>query len=195
MPIAHSAPHIYLSALPFAPKKSMVPVYYMPMFKNSLSIKMGQEINWPARMSVFEGHNSYVFSVACSPDGKHIVSGSHDNTICVWDAEMGQVVTGPLKGHNGSVQSVAYSPDGKHIVSGSDDKMICVWDAETGHVVTGPLKGHNDSVLSVAYSPDGKNIVSGSHDNTICVWDAETGQVVTGPLKGHNNSVWSGILP
>ena len=117
--------------------------------------------------------------------------GSCDNTICVWGAETGKVVTGPLKGHNGSVLSVAYSPDGKHIVSGSDDETICVWDVQTGQVVTGPLKGHNHSVRSVAYSPDAKHIVSGSLDKTICVWDAETGQVVTGPLKGHNDHVLS----
>jgi len=100
VPIAHSAPHIYLSALPFAPKKSMVSMYYMPMFKNSLSISMGQETNWPVRMNVLEGHNDSVSSVAYLPDGKHIVSGSYDKTICVWDAETGKVVMGALKGHN-----------------------------------------------------------------------------------------------
>ena len=46
-----------------------------------------------------EGHTSYVNSVAFSQDGKHIVSGSDDKTIRVWDSETGDVVLGPLEGH------------------------------------------------------------------------------------------------
>jgi WD40 repeat protein len=132
-----------------------------------------------------------VNSVAFSPDGKQIVSGSSDNSIRVWDAVSGDVVVGPLKGHTDSVWSVAFSPDGKQIVSGSYDNSIQVWDAVSGDVVVGPLKGHTDSVYSVAFSPDGKQIVSGSSDNSIRVWDAVSGDVVVGPLKGHTDSVLS----
>jgi len=126
-------------------------------------------------------------SVAYSPDGQHIVSGSDDNTVIIWDARTGKVISGPLKGHTGSIFSVAYSPNGKHIVSGSDDTTICVWDAETGQLVSGPLKGHKGSVFSVAYSLDGKHFVSGSLDNSISVWDADPG----GLLDEHNGSVSS----
>jgi len=146
----------------------------------------GQVISGPLK-----GHNGFVFTVTYSPDGKHIVSGSSDSTICIWNVETGHMVSRFLKGHNDSVWSVAYSPNGKHIVSGSSDKTICIWDAETEKVVSGPLKGHNGDVFSVAYSPDGKHIVSGSHDKTILIWDAETGQVVSGPLKGHNGPIRS----
>ena len=60
-------------------------------------------------------------SVAFSPDGKRIVSGSGDRTVKVWDATTGQE-TLTLKGHTRTVRSVAFSPDGKRIVSGSEDK-------------------------------------------------------------------------
>jgi WD40 repeat protein len=67
----------------------------------------------------FRGHSDWVWSVAFSPDGQHIVSGSDDQTICVWNAMTGEMVAGPFRGHSSSVWSVAFSPDGQHIVSGS----------------------------------------------------------------------------
>jgi WD40 repeat protein len=96
-----------------------------------------------------------------SPDAKHIVSGSRDDTICVWDAETGQVVTGPLKGHNSSVRSVAYSPDGKHIVSGSYDKTISLWDADAGHIIT----SHNNALNTMRSSLNFRHNASGSSKN------------------------------
>jgi len=188
-PISQSTPHIYLSALPFAPKNSLVAKHYMPLFPKVLHLKTGKADQWPPIIDVFEGHTNSVNSIAFSQDGKRIVSGSYDQTIRVWDAETGEVVVGPLEGHTNSVKSVAFSQDGKRIVSGSRDHTIRVWDAETGEVVVGPLEGHTNSVNSVAFSQDGKHIVSGSDDQTIRVWDAETGEVVIGPLEGHTDSV------
>jgi WD40 repeat protein len=89
----------------------------------------------------FTGHTESINSVAFSPNGKYILSGSDDNTIRLWDAETGQLVSRPFRGHTAVVCSVTLSPDGKHIVSGSDDKIIRVWDAETGDVVSGLSEG------------------------------------------------------
>ena len=111
-------------------------------------------------------------SVAYSPDGQHIISGSDDSTIRVWDAKTGVVVGVPLEGHIARVWSVAYSPNGQDIVSGSDDGTIRVWDAKTGTLVGEPLKGHTSYVYAVAYSADGQYIISGSSDKTIRVWDS-----------------------
>jgi len=70
-----------------------------------------------------------MWSVACSPDGQRIISGSGDHTIRIWDADTSAVVGEPLEGHAYTVQSTAYSPDGRRIVSGSHDKTVHVWDA------------------------------------------------------------------
>ncbi|KAJ7854402.1 WD40-repeat-containing domain protein [Mycena olivaceomarginata] len=142
-------------------------------------------------MSVLEKHTQVVASVALSPDGKRIVSGSYDETVRVWDSESGEVIAGPFNGHTDSVTSVAFSPDGKRIVSGSEDKTVRVWDSESGEVVAGPFNGHTDWLTSVALSPDGKRIVSGSRNKTVRMWDLESGEVVAGPFNGHTNSVRS----
>src|SRR5260221_223278 len=73
------------------------------------------------------GHTDSVTSVAYSPDGRHIVSGSYDNTIRTWDAKTGAAVGDPMVGHIGGVSSIAHSPSGRYIVSGSSNKTTYVW--------------------------------------------------------------------
>jgi WD40 repeat protein len=74
----------------------------------------------------FQGHEHSVISVAFSPDGKFIVSGSGDKTVRLWDIA-GNPVGQPFQGHENSVISVAFSPDGKLIVSGSRDNTVRLW--------------------------------------------------------------------
>ncbi len=132
-----------------------------------------------------------MLSVAYSPDGHHIISGSRDSTIRIWDAKTGAAVGNPLKGHTRMVFSVAYSPDGRHIISGSSDRTIRIWDAKTGAAVGNPLEGHSGLVSAVAYSPDGQHVISGSGDHTIRTWGAETGNPVGKPFEGHTRAVQS----
>ena len=132
---------------------------------------------------------SEVSSVAFTPDGKRIVSGSADTTVRVWDAGTGQPVGQPITAPS-EVSSVAFSPDGTRIVSGSADTTVRVWDAGTGQPVGQPITGHSNTVDSVAFSPDGTRIVSGSADTTVRVWDAGTGQPVGQPLTGHTDTVF-----
>ncbi|MBO7224392.1 MAG: hypothetical protein J6V35_00595, partial [Bacteroidales bacterium] len=73
-----------------------------------------------------EGHSSLVKSVAYSPDGTKIISGSADYTIKIWNANTGQCLK-TLEGHSNDVWSVAYSPDGTKIISGSADYTIKIW--------------------------------------------------------------------
>ncbi len=132
------------------------------------------------------GHTKEVSSVAYSPDGLRMVTGSYDSTAKVWDAATGQELFA-LTGHKGFVMSVAFSPDGQRIVTGGGPWGVGklpgeakVWDAQTGQLLL-ELKGHNYSVWSVAFSPDGQRIVTGATDwagglGDVMVWDARTGQ-------------------
>ncbi|KAF9034401.1 hypothetical protein BJ165DRAFT_1563806 [Panaeolus papilionaceus] len=189
-PISISVPHIYTSALSFVPESSNVWQKYRHYFKNSAMIQHARALKWPLAKLVILAKGT-IHSVAYSPDGQYIVSGSYDHTICIWNSATGALEAGPLKGHTNAVSSVAYSPDGQHIVSGSDDCTIQVWNSATGAFEAGPLKGHTREVTSVAYSPDSQHILSGSYDRTIRVWNSATGALEAGPLKGHTNTVWS----
>ncbi len=131
-----------------------------------------------SNQQTLEGHTDTVFSVAVSPDGSRIVSGSWDKTVKVWDAETGLEVLS-LKGHTGSVSCVAVSPDGTRIVSGSEvwgePGELKVWEASKGQEFL-CLKGHTDNVSSVAVSPDGTRIFSLDSGGHRLAWDALTGQ-------------------
>ena len=142
-------------------------------------------------MNLLQGHLVSVYSVAFSPDGRRIVSGSDDNTLRLWDAASGNTIGRPLRGHTGSVNSVAFSPDGRGLVSGSQDKTLRLWDAITGKPIAGALQGHTKGVLAVAFSPDGHQIASGSEDHTLRLWDAATGKQLGSPLRGHTSNVTS----
>ena len=74
-------------------------------------------------------HSYYISSVAFSPDGTKIVSGSWDETIKIWNANTGQCLK-TLEGDLDYVYSVAYSPDSTKIISGSLDHTIKIWGAE-----------------------------------------------------------------
>lgn len=140
------------------------------------------------------GHRDSVISVAFSPDGKSIVSGSGDKTVRLWDAQTGKPIGQPMKRHDKSVLSVAFSPDGKRIVSSSEDNTLQLWDIQTEKPLGEPLQGHQAPIRSVAFSPDGKRIVSGSEDSTIRIWDAQTGKPIGEPLQGHTKAIYSVVF-
>jgi eukaryotic-like serine/threonine-protein kinase len=74
----------------------------------------------------YRGHSKMVNAVAWSPDGKHIASGSEDNSAQVWDAETGQR-TFSYFAHSSEVTSVSWSPDSQYVVSASSDQTVQVW--------------------------------------------------------------------
>ncbi|MYG07753.1 hypothetical protein F4167_14285, partial [Candidatus Poribacteria bacterium] len=62
-------------------------------------------------LDLFVGHTDWISSVAYSPDGNTLASGSWDNTVRLWDTHTGEHIQ-TLTGHTGRVNSIAYSPDG-----------------------------------------------------------------------------------
>ena len=139
-------------------------------------------------LKTLRGHLGVVFSVAFSPDGQRIVTGSGDRTAKVWDVASGRELR-TLKGHRDAVLSVAFSADGQRVLTGSDDNTAKVWEAASGKELL-TLKGHTDSITSAAFSQDGQRIVTGSSDNTAKVWEAASGRELL-TLTGHSGWVRS----
>src|SRR6266702_1786689 len=115
--MAKSAPHVYLSALPFAPARSIVSAHYSSSFPRILRVERGKLSHWPPSEMVISNVGGGVLSMALSPEGQRIVSGSDDRSIRVWNASTGETAAGPFTGHTSSITSVAFSPDGQRIVS------------------------------------------------------------------------------
>lgn len=134
------------------------------------------------------GHSDGVWSVAISPNGEILASGSNDKTIKLWELKTGQEIQ-TLTDHSGSVRAVAISLNGETLVSGSADSTIKIWNLKTGEIVH-TLTGHKGCVCSVAISSDGQTLASGGQDTTIKVWNLSTGQEIR-TYTGHSDIVLS----
>jgi WD40 repeat protein len=108
------------------------------------------EQSWNPCLQTLEGHNGWVGSIAFSPDGAWLASGSNDRTVKIWDAATGALQQ-TLEGHSGLVESIAFSHDGAQLASGSLDGTVKIWDAATG-ALQQTLEGHGSGVLSLSNS-------------------------------------------
>lgn len=142
------------------------------------------------------GHTESISSLAFSPDGSLIASGSRDSTIKIWDSQTGQLIK-TLAGQRNFITSVAFAPDGSSIVCGVEwlegestvRGEVRIWDVKLGKI-RHTLVGHNGAVSAVAYSPDGKLVATGGSDNKVILWDAQSGKLLN-ILESHQGVVRS----
>ncbi|OYD96523.1 hypothetical protein CDG76_07035 [Nostoc sp. 'Peltigera membranacea cyanobiont' 210A] len=134
------------------------------------------------------GHSEAVLTLAISPDGQFLVSGSNDNTIKVWNLKSGKEIF-TLSGHSGQVNSVAVSLDSQTLVSCSYDKTIKIWNLKTGEEIS-TIKASSGYVLSVAICPDKQTLISGGSDKRVRQWNMNTGEYIR-TLATHINTVTS----
>jgi WD40 repeat protein len=104
----------------------------------------------------------WVYSVAFSPDGTQVLTGSWDDTAKLWDAETGQEIhTFPV----GGVISVAFSPDGTRVLTGSNDGTARIWHTPDPNIAWDPDPA--DGATEVARTPTlswGPGQYATSHD-------------------------------
>ncbi len=133
-----------------------------------------------------EGHVAAVHTVNYSPNGKTLMSVSHDKTVKLWNVADGKHILS-LGDHSNLIDVVAYSPDGKTLASGSPDKTVKLWDAADGKVIH-KMEDHIERIIAIAYSPDGKTLASGSADHTIKLWNVADGSLIAS-LESHSDQV------
>lgn len=122
-----------------------------------------------------EGHSKDINSIAFSPTGKRLATGSADGTAKIWDLELGeQILT--LKG-DADVTFVAYSPDGKMLATRYADGTATIWDLESG-TLTLTLKGDTRKVNFCRFWDGSKKLITRTQDDTINIWDLELQTVV-----------------
>jgi serine/threonine protein kinase len=151
-------------------------------------------------IQTISSHSDTVTSVAFSPGGNLLASGSADNTVKLWNIQEAISPTArgvptlshrrTLYGHKGEVTSIAFASDGRRLASASLDGTVKLWDVTTG---AERLSIDHDpfEVFSVAFSSDDTRIVTCGSDNKISLWDAEKGTLITelgGPRRWCQNA-------
>jgi WD40 repeat protein len=135
---------------------------------------------YPELKAVFS-HQGDVTSAVFSPDGKVVLTTSHDGTAQRWESVSGRVLGAPMR-HGGRVLSGAFSPDGRTILTVSDDGTARLWNALTGEPISKPLP-HEGPVRFGAFSADGRFVLTTSDDQQARVWSVATGTLAIPPLK------------
>lgn len=132
-------------------------------------------------------HSWPVRSVAFSPDGKTIASGSGDGIVRLWDAATQRKIGDPFIGHNRGVTSVAFGPGGKTLVSSSFDGTVRLWNAADHTQIGDVFDAHAGMISSVAFSPDGRTLVTAGEGDSgaVRIWDVATHRQIGEPLGGH----------
>jgi len=133
-----------------------------------------------------KAHDTAVYSLAFSPDGKTLATASTDKTAKLFDWNS-DAEPKTLEGHEDAVWCVRYSPDGKQLATCGADRKIKLWSTDGKE--QGTLEGHKDWVSAVAFSPDGKTLASGSHDRTVRLWDLQK-KAESAVLEQPKISVW-----
>jgi len=191
IPISQRAPHVYLSALPFAPEQSHIAKKFCPRVPNTLAITQGKPSQWPMVVFTAEHHNTPVQHVVFSLDESTFASIT-SQTMYVCDSETGHRISGPFELPNyGKIYDACFSPDGKCILLEFYSCAV-VWDGEKQFRIEGFVFAfiHHDGRIVSACEVDGD--WDGSQDQSafrmvVQLWDSGNGTLISNRLLEVND--------
>jgi COMPASS component SWD3 len=139
----------------------------------------------PIAPSPLFGHHNYVSTLAFSPKGNMLVSGSYDEAVFLWDVRAGRVMRS-LPAHSDPVGGVDFLRDGTMVVSCAGDGLVRIWDAGTGQCLKTLVDEDRKPVMSVRFTPNGKYVLAWTLDGCVRLWDYVAGTCVK-TYQGHVN--------
>lgn len=133
------------------------------------------------------GHTAWADAFAFSPDRRHLMSGSGDRTLRVWNVLTG-IKEYVLTGHSGKVRTCAFFPDGEHVASGASDGVVKVWNLGMAHVDRTEFRAAPAMFPGCAFSPGGRYVATSGSGGSVIISDGRTGAKES-DLVGHADDV------
>ncbi|EXJ95371.1 hypothetical protein A1O1_00492 [Capronia coronata CBS 617.96] len=145
--------------------------------------------DFPISPSPLVGHSNYVYSLAFSPKGNMLVTGSYDEAVFLWDVRAGRVMRS-LPAHSDPVGGVDFLHDGTMVCSCAGDGLIRIWDSGSGQCLKTLVDEDRRPVTSARFTPNGKFVLAWTLDNSIRLWRYTEGTCVK-TYQGHVNQEYS----
>ena len=157
---------------------------------SSPAVKTGAQIVWDSadgsEVCRLTGHEKAASSVAFSPDGRLVATGSWSGVLRIWEARTGLLLRTVRAHPSDRVSAVVFLPDGRSLATASFDRTARVWDVTTGDLLQ-TLSGHAGIICGLAFSRDGRRLASsGGEEKTVKIWDPLTGREILN-LRGHTD--------
>ena len=212
IPISQRAPHVYLSALPFAPEQSHDARKFRSRFSNTFVITQGRPSQWPMVVFTAEHHKDEVHHVVFSPNGSAFASTSGPRhiqqfeTMYICDSGTGHCISGPFELPDlGIIRNACFSPDGKRILFRFPYYAV-IWDIETGEERFRIRGGsdfaftHHDRRIASIHCVDEDRDSDNSQNECatrllVQLWDASNGALISNGLFEVNDVAISRFSP
>jgi WD40 repeat protein len=136
--------------------------------------------------AVLQGGDAVGWTMAISPDGRRLATGSGSGVVGLWDPEAGRLIA-RARAYDGAVSPAVFGPDGRSFATGGADAIVRLWDGTTAAPLHA-LRGHTGVILSISFSPDGRRLATASEDRTVRLWDVATGRLLA-TCRAHSDIV------
>ena len=153
---------LYYSALLFTPTSSVIKTRYLEETFQWISTPPIMPKYWSQAERTLEGHSLDVETLAFSPDGSKLASGSQggilDGTVYIWNVATGEIEH-VLGDYTHQIIALAFSPDGSRLVAGTlFSEAVRIWNVATGQVEH-KLEGYSSQVDTLVLPPDDSKVV------------------------------------